>query len=137
MAQGRAVAGVVALAILASACSDSTSSPSAEPAATTAASTSSATNPGPTSTVRVENRGDSMEGHTPRGFAGMGTGLFVGDNLNASFPDGDGLQMFLTFDLPTGLNAPISAKLTSDVLNVSGTPFEDLGELRVASISYT
>lgn len=29
----------------------------------------------------------------------MGTGLFAGDNLNPGFPNGDGVQIFLTFDL--------------------------------------
>ena len=50
-------------------------------------------------TVVVPNQGGNMEGHTPRGFRGMGTGLFTGDNLNPRFPEGDGVQIFLTFDL--------------------------------------
>ena len=49
--------------------------------------------------ILLQNQGGSMEGHTPRGFRGMGTGLFAGDNLNQRFPDGDGVQLFLTFDL--------------------------------------
>ena len=46
----------------------------------------------------IENQGGSLEGHTPRGFAGMGTGLFVGDNLNPGFPNDDGVQTWLTVD---------------------------------------
>ncbi len=137
MALARKSLAVLALAVLAAACStngdDTTSSTSASTAAT------ATTSPGPAqgAVVRIENQGGDMEGHTPQGFAGTGIGLFVGDNLNSGFPDGDGLQMFLTFDLPPGLTAGVSAELTSDVLNVSGTPFKDLGDLRVASVSYT
>ena len=61
----------------------------------------------------LENNGTSaFEGHTPRGFQGMGTGLFVGDNLNPSFPDGDGVQMFLTFDISGATNAPIESAVS-------------------------
>ncbi len=77
-----------------------------------------------------------MEGHTPRGFAGSGTGLFVGDNLNPGFPDGDGVQVFLTFDLPTNLDQPSQVLLTSDALQVDGTPFEDLGTLLIEPVTY-
>jgi len=84
----------------------------------------------------IPNVGGSMEGHTPRGFAGMGTGLFAGDNLNPGFPDGDGVQLFLTFDLPPGLTAPASAVIATDAMQTSGTPFEDLGALRAEPVSY-
>lgn len=87
-------------------------------------------------TVRVNNQGGSMEGHTPRGFAGSGTGLFVGDNLNPGFPDGDGVQVFLTFDLPADVDSPSRVVLTSDALQVDGTPFEDLGALLVEPVAY-
>ena len=49
--------------------------------------------------VTLKNHGGATEGHTPRGFSGMGTGLFAGDNLNRNFPEGDGVQIFLSFDL--------------------------------------
>jgi hypothetical protein len=84
----------------------------------------------------VENQGGSLEGHTPRGFAGMGVGLFAGDNLNSGFPDGDGVQIWLTFDLPVGIDAPTSALLVSDVLSVEGSPFEDLGNLNAEPVLY-
>ena len=80
-----------------------------------------------------------MEGHTPRGFAGSGTGLFVGDNLNPNFPNGDGVQIFLDFDLSEVSNTLIiSATLRSNALNttITGTPFEDLGKLIVEAVSY-
>jgi len=88
------------------------------------------------SPISVSNVGGAVEGHTPRGFAGTGAGLFVGDNLNPNFPNGDGVQTFLTFELPPGLGTPSSAMLTTDALQTSGTPFEDLGPLQVDSVSY-
>jgi hypothetical protein len=66
----------------------------------------------------------------------MGTGLFVGDNLNAQFPDGDGVQTFLTFPLPEGVSTS-AATLHSDALGTRGTPFEDLGALTVQRVEYT
>jgi hypothetical protein len=86
--------------------------------------------------LSIENSGGSLEGHTPRGFAGIGKGLFAGDNLNPGFPDGDGVQAWLNFDLPGGLDVPISAVLTTDALVVQGSPFEDLGNLNVESVRY-
>ena len=68
----------------------------------------------------------------------MGTGLFAGDNLNPRFPDGDGVQIFLTFDLsavPAG--KVVSAVLRSDNVSVRGTPFKDLGALRAEEIRYS
>ncbi len=87
--------------------------------------------------VVVENQGGSLEGHTPRGFAGMGTGLFVGDNLNPGFPDGDGVQLFLTFDLPDMSASADRVILRSDSLQVQGDPFADLGVLSATLVSYT
>ena len=81
--------------------------------------------------VVVPNQGGALEGHTPRGFRGMGTGLFAGDNLNRAFPNGDGVQFFLSFDL-SGLPEGdiIRAELRSNHLQVTGDPFGDLGALR-------
>lgn len=90
-----------------------------------------------TVTVVIANQGGAMEGHTPRGFQGQGTGLFVGDNLNPNFPDGDGVQVFLSFDisaLPAG--EVISAELRATQVQVSGTPFADLGEITAEQIVY-
>jgi hypothetical protein len=93
-------------------------------------------------TVTIPNFGDgSMEGHTPRGFQGQGTGLFAGDNLNPNFPSGDGVQIFLTFDISTVPAGMVqSAILRSDNGSVTGTPYVDLGmltaeEIRFASFS--
>ena len=66
----------------------------------------------------------------------MGTGLFAGDNLNARFPDGDGVQAFLTFPLPVGVRTS-AATLHTDALDTRGTPFEDLGALTVQRVEYT
>ncbi len=91
-----------------------------------------------TATVVIQNQGGDMEGHTPRGFQGMGTGLFLGDNLNPRFPDGDGVQIFLTFDLS---NVPagelLSAVLRSDHAQLRGPPFLDLGSIHVEEIRYS
>ncbi|MCH7714217.1 MAG: hypothetical protein IIC99_11405 [Chloroflexi bacterium] len=79
-----------------------------------------------------------MEGHTPRGFRGMGAGLFAGDNLNPRFPNGDGVQLFLTFDLsavPSG--KVVSALLRSENASVRGMPLKDLGPLRAEEIRYS
>lgn len=113
----------LAIALVAAACSSSDGSPSSAPVGPEA------------TTAEIPNRGDDMEGHTPRGFPGSGRGLFVGDNLNSSFPDGDGVQIYLTFDLPE-IRSVEAALLTSDVLHFSGTPFTDLGELLAEPMEY-
>ena len=67
----------------------------------------------------------------------MGTGLFAGDNLNPGFPNGDGVQFFLTFELsvvPAG--AIVAAILRSDAANAFGMPLEDLGPLRAEEVRY-
>lgn len=111
------------LALVAAACSSA--APSATP--TTA--------PEPPAAVSIPNEGSTGEGHTPRGFPGTGTGLFVGDNLNPQFPDGDGVWTYMSFALPD--NATVtSATLGSDVLQTRGTPFQDLGTLMVERVEY-
>ncbi len=89
-------------------------------------------------TIVIHNNGTSaMEGHTPRGFQGMGTGLFVGDNLNPNFPNGDGVQTFLTFDLSeVPQNQIASATLRSRHVRFVGTPFADLGAMTAEEIRY-
>ena len=87
----------------------------------------------------VSNVGDGdLEGHTPRGFGGMGTGLFAGDEINPGFPSDDGVQIFLSFpigDLPG--SEVVEAELASDVEpSVRGTPFEDLGDLVAEEIRF-
>jgi hypothetical protein len=89
----------------------------------------------PSSSTILSNQGGSLEGHTPRGFAGMGTGLFAGDNLNPNFPDGDGVQIYLTFQAQSLVDVS-SAVLSSDALTVRGAPFEDLGTLLAEPVSY-
>ena len=83
----------------------------------------------------IPNQGGAMEGHTPTAFAGMGTGLFAGDNLNPSFPDGVGVQLYLTFAIP-GDSDISNGQITSDALHISGTPFEDLGPLLAEPVAY-
>ena len=117
--------GMAPLVLLAVACS------SGGDDADVARATASATGAVSALTFVVPNVGNSeMEGHTPRGFRGSGTGLFAGDNLNPAFPNGQGVQIFLTFDI---LGVPpgrvVSALLKSDQFTVSGTPFQDLGAL--------
>ena len=83
-----------------------------------------------TATITLANLGGPMGGHTPRGFAGMGTGLFTGDNLNPRFPNGDGVQIFVSFDLRTlPPGRIVAAELRSTHGRVRGMPFKDLGAL--------
>ena len=89
----------------------------------------------PSGSTIISNQGGALEGHTPRGFAGMGTGLFAGDNLNPSFPDGDGVQIYLTFETDSSPNVSL-AVLSSDALTVRGAPFEDLGSLSAEPVTY-
>lgn len=89
----------------------------------------------PGAEISIPNEGSDGEGHTPIGFPGMGTGLFAGDNLNSRFPDGDGVQTYLTFPLPEGPVAT-SATLRSNVLQTRGTPFSDLGTLIAERVEY-
>lgn len=77
-----------------------------------------------------------MEGHTPRGFAGSGTGLFAGDNLNPGFPPDDGIQIWLTFQLPFVVPTPEVAILRSELLDPRGSPFSDLGTLLAEPVAY-
>lgn len=85
--------------------------------------------------VTVQNQGGSLEGHTPRGFEGMGVGLFAGDELNGNFPQDDGVQIWLTFDLPADVPGN-GATLRSNALTVRGNPFEALGNLEAAPVRY-
>lgn len=132
----------VMLALVAAACG-SAASPTAQPeesSDTSSASTENASDQAPellTAAISIPNNGTTaLEGHTPRGFAGSGVGLFTGDNLNSNFPNGEGLQILLTFALPEGTGVPSSAILRSDVMSTSGNPFEALGELQAAPVSY-
>ena len=85
--------------------------------------------------ISIPNQGGTMEGHTPRGFRGMGTGIFVGDDLNPNFPAGDGVQAFLTF-APLPERTVTAATLTSQQVKISGNPFRDLGALQADVIAY-
>ena len=123
---------LMAAVLLASACSANDSADST-PATGPTSPIGDTSGTGP---VRIGNQGGTMEGHTPRGFPGMGTGLFTGDNLNSRFPEGDGVQLFLTFPLPPGLARPSRARLTTDAMRISGTPFADLGGIRAGSVDY-
>jgi len=99
--------------------------------------------------LEFTNSGDaSLEGHTPRGFQGQGTGIFAGDNINPNFPQGDGVQIFLTLDFAEAEDGvPFvdeahawdsidSAWLGSDNASTSGTPFEDLGDLILDEVEF-
>lgn len=130
MGHGRGLAAALVLALLVSACGSSSSDAVPDQAAVDEAVDSAAL------PLQIQNQGGSMEGHTPRGFAGSGTGLFAGDNLNQSFPNGDGVQIWLTFDFPKGTPTPGRAVLSSQVLTVRGNPFVDLGALQAEPVSY-
>lgn len=136
MGRGRWSGLAVVMAVLTSACSSSEDPPTADDATVTDGSPTGDTAPSGVLPTQIQNQGGSMEGHTPRGFAGSGTGLFAGDNLNPSFPDGDGVQIWLTFDISAGTPTPARAVLRSQVLTLSGTPFADLGALQAEPVSY-
>jgi len=119
MAFARPLVLVLVFAACSSAAAPETTAPTTDP---------------PGSTI-LSNQGGALEGHTPRGFAGMGTGLFAGDNLNPNFPDGDGIQIYLTFEAGS-LASVSSAELSSDALTVRGTPFADLGPLSAEPVRY-
>ncbi|MCO4769500.1 MAG: zf-HC2 domain-containing protein [Deltaproteobacteria bacterium] len=95
---------------------------------------------GDVETVSSENVGDeSLEGHTPRGFQGQGTGLFTGDNINPNFPDGDGVQIFTTLEMPAEIDADTavhSAILRLPDYSTNGSPFADLGDLNAQEIVF-
>jgi hypothetical protein len=94
----------------------------------------------------LENSGTAeREGHTPRGFEGQGGGLFVGDDLNPGFPEGDGVQLYLSVDLggpgdddlADGSFEIHSAVLASAVTpEIAGTPFDDLGQLTAEEVVF-
>jgi hypothetical protein len=130
MGRSRGFAAAVALAVLISACGSSSSEAVADEASADDTADSGVL------PFQIQNQGGSMEGHTPRGFAGSGAGLFAGDNLNQRFPNGDGVQIWLTFDIARGTPIPGRAVLRSQVLTVSGNPFDDLGALQAEPVSY-
>ena len=120
----RSVGLIVAAVVLASACGSGDASTTTERAADTGNS------------WVIPNHGGDLEGHTPRGFEGSGVGLFTGDELNANFPQDDGVQIWLTFTLPPDLGEVTGATLRSDALTVRGNPFETLGSLQAAPVRF-
>ncbi len=89
----------------------------------------------------TENVGETdMDGHTPRGFQGQGTGLFAGDNINPNFPEGDGVQIFTTLATPDELVdgdwMVMSATLSIPDYSTNGSPFDDLGALHADEIRF-
>jgi hypothetical protein len=137
MGRGRGFATAVALALLISGCSSSSSSSGTLADETALDNTTADEGAGSRALpIQIQNHRGSMEGHTPRGLAGSGTGLFAGDNLNPRFPDGDGIQIWLTFEFPSGTPTPSRAVLSSQVLTVRGKPFDDLGALQAEPVRY-
>ncbi len=134
----RLLAMLLAVGVVAAACGSSENSAPENSASEDTASEDSASE-NSAEPVIISNQGGSNEGHTPRGFEGSGTGLFAGDELNPNFPADDGVQIWLTFELPDNLpeSAPISqAILRSDALTVRGNPFEALGNLQAEPVRY-
>ena len=128
---------IMVFAIVVTGCSTGSNVQTPTPPATPAPSVSQSVETQETETIVIRNQGGRMEGHTPRGFQGMGTGLFVGDNLNPRFPNGDGVQVFLTFDLGRVANHDVvSALLRPTNVQARGTPFQDLGSLMAEEVRY-
>ena len=137
LTQTRLSALLVALAMFAAACgSAAQTAAEPEPADDAGAADEAEGDSGGSVSLSIPNDGTTaLEGHTPRGFAGTGLGLFAGDNLNPNFPDGDGVQIWLSFAIPDDAPVPTSAVLRSDVLSTTGDPFA-LGDLQAAPVSY-
>jgi hypothetical protein len=73
----------------------------------------------------------------PRAGSRASEQVFAGDSLNPGFPDGDGVQLFLTFSLHEVPTAGVrSATLSSEFASEAGTPYVDLGELAAADVRY-
>ena len=126
----------LALALLAAACGSSDDS-AADAGVSADAGSAPAAEAGSLPSVIIANHGaGDLEGHTPRGFQGSGTGLFAGDELNPNFPQDDGVQIWLTFTLPPDLGEVTGATLRSDALTVRGNPFETLGSLQAAPVRF-
>lgn len=122
---------VLALALLAAACGSSDDTSAVADSGDAAAPSGSLP-----SVIIANHGGGDLEGHTPRGFQGSGTGLFAGDELNSRFPQDDGVQIWLTFTLPPDLGKVTGATLRSDALTVRGNPFETLGSLQAAPVRF-
>jgi hypothetical protein len=120
----------IAMALVFAACSSAATPAGNRPATTAPPAVAASSAP-----VVIENQGGTLEGHTRRRFAGTGAGLFAGDNLNPNFPDGDGVYLFLTFEVEPPSTVS-SAVLASQVLTVRGTPFDDLGTLLAEPVAY-
>ena len=139
---GRRAPLLLGLAIVLAACGSSsdTTSDATAPESAPDATTSDAAASEPSAEVTVDwvvpNQGGANEGHTPRGFQGSGTGLFAGDELNTNFPPEDGVQIWLSFELPADVDTVSDATLRSDALSVRGNPFETLGDLEIAPVRY-
>jgi hypothetical protein len=136
MGRSRWLAAAVVPAVLISACGSPEDSPTDGAAIAAGEHSAADTAPSFALPLQTQNHGGSMEGHTPRGFAGSGTGLFIGDNLNPGFPDGEGVQIWLSFDLSDATPSPARAVLRSQALTVRGNPFADLGALQAEPVSY-
>lgn len=96
-----------------------------------------ATGAEPNTYILYNEGNNTMEGNTPRGYAGSGPGLFVGDDLHSDFPSGDGVQAFISFNLSSlGSQNVTEAVLRTTNYEIRGTPFKDLGNLIVDEMRY-
>ncbi len=91
--------------------------------------------------VVLPNQGGAFEGATLWHAEGSAPTLIVGDESNPDLPEGEGLEIYLTFDLSSATNLVganvVSSHLRSRAMQqVEGTPFEDLGALSAAPVSY-
>ncbi|MCP3937950.1 MAG: hypothetical protein GY708_21585 [Actinomycetia bacterium] len=91
--------------------------------------------------VVLPNQGGAFEGATLWLAEGAGSSLIIGDESNPNLPAGEGLQIYLTFDLSSATNlagaSVTSAHLRSRAMQqVDGTPFDDLGVLTAAPVIY-
>jgi peptidylprolyl isomerase len=90
--------------------------------------------------VTLANQGGEFEGNLPWNSDRAGPGLFAGDEIAEGFPDTEGVQIFLTFniegvEIPEG-QAIASAVLSSRAMAAAGTPFDDLGPLIASPVRF-
>ena len=91
--------------------------------------------------VVLPNQGGVFEGATLTESTASAPTLIVGDESAPNLPPGEGLEIYITFDLSqvqsldgAGL---VSAQLRSHAMQiVEGTPFEDLGPLNAVRVQY-
>ena len=88
--------------------------------------------------LKSSTKVDQWRGTRHADSKGVEQDFFVGDNLNSRFPNDDGVQIFLSFDVEalSEASSVVAATLSSSNTRVEGSPYTDLGNLIAQDISY-